>query len=125
MRIDHINIAAPAALLAEVRDFYCAVFGLDDGPRPDFGIPGHWLYSDGKPIVHLLESAQHTGSATPYHLDHVAFELQGLAAFTARLDALGVSYFALPNQVTRMTQVFLKDPCGIGLEANFPGELTR
>jgi extradiol dioxygenase family protein len=31
MHLDHINIAAPAELLAKTRDFYCDVIGLAEG----------------------------------------------------------------------------------------------
>ena len=36
MNIDHINIAASEPLLGELREFYCRVFGLEEGFRPDF-----------------------------------------------------------------------------------------
>ena len=79
MRIDHINIAAPMTLLDQVRDFYCAALQLEDGPRPDFGIPGYWLYGDGKPIVHLIERNNHYRAEKPQYLDHIAFKVQRLA----------------------------------------------
>lgn len=120
MRINHINIAAPAALLEAVKEFYCTALELETGPRPDFGIPGYWLYGDGKAIIHLLESDNHQGSQTPYYLDHIAFDIQGLDAYTGRLDKLGVEHSSFFNQETNATQVFCKDPCGIGVEANIP-----
>ena len=78
MRIDHINIAAPLDLMDKVRDFYRSALQLEDGPRPDFGIPGYWLYGDNKAIVHLIESNNHHRGEAPPHLDHVAFEMAGL-----------------------------------------------
>lgn len=45
MHIDHINIRAPAGLLDEVREFYCAIFGLEEGFRPAFASQGYWLYA--------------------------------------------------------------------------------
>ena len=40
--LDHINIATPR--LAESRDFYVEVLGLQEGPRPPFEFDGYWLY---------------------------------------------------------------------------------
>ena len=60
MHLDHINIAAPAELLAKTRDFYCDVIGLAEGFRPTFSRKGFWLYSKGKPIIHLVESLEHS-----------------------------------------------------------------
>ena len=123
MHIDHINIAAPRDLLEAVRDFYCAALQLEIGPRPDFGIPGYWLYGDGKPIIHLLESPGHGGADNPYYLDHVAFAMRDIAAYIARLDALGIDYSVNHLPDFGIAQVFCHDPCGIGVEANFTGEI--
>jgi catechol 2,3-dioxygenase-like lactoylglutathione lyase family enzyme len=122
LRIDHINIAAPAALLQEVKAFYCKALQLEDGPRPDFGIPGHWLYGDGLPIIHLIESDNHGDAATPYYLDHVAFAMEGLEAYIERLKSMDVEYGILNLDGSDLSQVFCKDPCGIAVEANFSGE---
>ncbi len=119
MKIDHINIAAPMALLEDVRDFYCNALQLEVGPRPDFGIPGFWLYGEGRAIVHLIESDSHYPAAEPYYLDHVAFEVTGLEAYTQRLDKMGVPYSVNHLSQFNLSQVFCKDPCGIRIEANF------
>jgi catechol 2,3-dioxygenase-like lactoylglutathione lyase family enzyme len=120
VRIDHINIAAPADLLASVRDFYCSALQLEDGPRPDFGVPGYWLYGGGKPIVHLLESDNHYAADKPHYLDHIAFEVTDFNAYIARLDAMAVEYSVNHIPDYGISQVFCKDPCGNGVEANIP-----
>ena len=119
MRIDHINIAAPMQLLEKVRDFYCKALLLEEGPRPDFGIPGFWLYGDGKPILHLIESNEHHRAEKRHYLDHVAFEVDDLQAYTERLDQLGVEYSVNHIPDYNISQVFCCDPCGNGVEANF------
>jgi hypothetical protein len=65
MRIDQFNISAPMSLLDSVRGFYCFALQLEDGARPDFERPGYWLYGDGKPIVHLIESHEHCRPEKP------------------------------------------------------------
>jgi len=122
MKIDHINIAAPRALLAEVRDFYCEALGLEEGPRPDFGIPGYWLYGDGKAIVHLMESDDRHPAERPHYLDHIAFEMRHLTAYIERLQARGIEYRVHRIADFDVSQVFCRDPCGNRIEANFPGE---
>lgn len=119
MKIDHINIAAPKLLLEKVRDFYCKTLLLEEGPRPDFGIPGFWLYGDGKPILHLIESNNHYPTEKPHYLDHIAYEVEDLQGYTERLDQLGVAYTVNHIPDFSLSQVFCHDPCGNGVEANF------
>jgi len=80
------------ALLENVRRFYTVALELEEGPRPNFGIPGYWLYGGGKPIVHLIESDKHFASDKPHYLDHVAFAVTGLDDFTSRLEKMGIEY---------------------------------
>jgi len=118
MKIDHINIAAPWDLLLQVKEFYCTALQLEDGPRPDFGIRGFWLYGDDAPIVHLIESDNHFPADQPHFIDHVAYEVTALDAYIERLKGLGVEYSVNHIPEYEMSQVFCKDPCGIGVEAN-------
>lgn len=122
MQIDHINIKAPPALLARVRQFYCDVFGLQDGPRPPFSSKGYWLYSSAGPIVHLSESDGDAMIGARGHLDHVAFRTQGVARFVARLETLDVPFERNYVAELELTQLFFTDPVGTGLEVGFPGE---
>ena len=125
MRIDHINIAAPMVLLDAVRAFYCTALQLEDGARPDFGVPGYWLYGDGKPIVHLIESNNHYHAEKPQYLDHIAFEMRDLHAYTGRLDQIGVEYSVKHIPDFNISQVFCHDPCGNGVEANFAEDTPK
>lgn len=122
MKIEHINIAAPMDLLTEVRDFYRDALGLEDGPRPDFDFRGYWLYGDGKPIIHLMESNSHYPAERPHYLDHIAFQMTELASYVQRLQALGVVYEEKYIPDFNISQVFCKDPCGNGVEVNFRDE---
>ena len=122
MKIDHINIAAPMDLLTAARGFYCKVLGLEDGPRPDFKFRGFWLYGDGKPIIHLMESNSHYPADRPHYIDHLAFQMKNLRAYVQRLESSGIEYQVNYIADFDISQVFCKDPCGNGVEANFPGE---
>jgi catechol-2,3-dioxygenase len=124
MYIDHINIKAPQPLLEQVRDFYCSVLGLEEGSRPAFSSTGHWLYAGDQPLVHLSLDASMPAPGTPGHLDHVAFRCSGLRNFKRRLDALRIEYRTSHIEELNLTQLFLRDPAGNGLEVNFKSEVT-
>ena len=121
MRLDHINIAVPAAQLDRLRDFYCDVLGLVAGERPDFGRRGYWLYGAAGACVHLIETDRDRRQAAPGPLDHVAFRGSDLAATVRRLDAAGIEYRRSHIPELDLTQLFLHDPAGIRVELNFPG----
>ncbi|MCE4556095.1 VOC family protein [Roseateles cellulosilyticus] len=124
--LHHINLRAPAALLAMLRDFYRDVLGLSVGPRPDFGSPGFWLYAGGQPIVHLSEQRPNevkhgpVDPAAPGTFDHAAFQGDDPRATAAHLAALGITFRESRSPVTGQHQFFLKDPAGNGVEINFP-----
>jgi extradiol dioxygenase family protein len=123
---NHFNIRAPKQLLAEVRSFYADVIGLEEGFRPDFGVPGHWLYLGEQPVLHLMEwSEEKYGEApgkTQGYLDHVAFSCEDLEGFIAQLERHLVSFkrrdFESP-QGGGFTQLVMHDPAGNGVELNF------
>ena len=50
--IDHVTIRTDRA--TETVRFYEIFIGLKTGPRPDFGVPGHWLYAGDRPVVHII-----------------------------------------------------------------------
>jgi catechol 2,3-dioxygenase-like lactoylglutathione lyase family enzyme len=116
--LDHINISAPMGLLQDVRDFYCSILEFREGYRPDFSSNGFWLYSDGKPVIHLSESDRQPPGKQPGCLDHVAFRASGLKAVLKRLDSINVEYRSNYVPDTGMSQVFFKDPAGVLIEIN-------
>jgi catechol-2,3-dioxygenase len=120
--IDHINISAPMELLLEVKEFYCAVFGLVEGFRPAFSQIGFWLYAGDSPIIHLSESDDQCSSDGQGFLDHVAFQATGARETVDKLKSHRIEYRSAFVQELGMTQLFFKDPAGTGIEVNFPGE---
>ena len=124
--LHHFNITAPVELLEPVRDFYVDVLGLSVGERPGFTRMGFWLYSRGEPIVHLTAcadgEARANGKSGPNFFDHIAFACQGLAGFIARLKQLNVAYEVIEIVSLGQTQVFVRDPAGVGVELNFVNE---
>lgn len=122
MHFEHINLSAPREIIEKIKDFYCGIFALDVGFRPDFTHFGYWLYKNNKALVHLTESNSRLPNGTQGYFDHIAFQLEGINHFIDRLRRNGVDYTVNYVSQTKTTQVFFKDPAGIRLEATFLGE---
>jgi len=123
LSIDHINIRARKALVAEMKDFYESVLGLNAGWRPPFRSTGHWLYLADRPVVHLVEDETiqaPAGTRGPI-VDHVAFSCTGLREFQERLEAKGISFRRTEVPGTSLVQLFCVDPAGNGVELQFDG----
>ena len=116
--LDHVNIAGPPELIERCRVFYTRVLGLEEGPRPPFRSRGFWLYASQHAIVHLVERAETREGESA--LDHFAFVCDGLEAMRATLDGQGIEYRLDYVPATQHTQIFLRDPAGVGIELNFP-----
>ena len=119
MKLHHINIAAPAAILEEAKTFYCDILGLKTGFRPKLKTPGYWLYGESGPIVHLSESDIHSSSDQKHYLDHIAFSDRNLSNRLQLLNEAGLDYKLRKIEEEEMTQIFLYDPCGHKIELNF------
>jgi catechol 2,3-dioxygenase-like lactoylglutathione lyase family enzyme len=117
--LDHYTIRT--ADLERSRDFYSEIIGLEIGDRPPFKFPGAWLYCGDHPVVHLVgvddQAQAHTGA-----IDHLAFRANDCAGFTGRLTERGVAFEERDVPATDLHQVFLRDPDGVRIEINFPGE---
>ena len=117
--LDHYNVSTRK--LGDTIRFYEDVLGLTNGPRPPFNFPGAWLYSEGRPVLHLndISSTDRQQPADSGVIDHVAFGSRGFEAIKQHLTGKGVSFRV--NQVpnSRRWQIFLTDPNNIMIELNF------
>ena len=73
-RMDHFTIVTDR--LDETLAFY-AMLGLHAGARPNFGVPGAWLYAAEKPILHVIEVGT-MPQPRRGALDHMAYHAKGL-----------------------------------------------
>jgi catechol 2,3-dioxygenase-like lactoylglutathione lyase family enzyme len=123
--LDHYNIHTRS--LDETVRFYQDALGLEVGPRPPFRVPGAWMYSEGRPVVHLMDISgtdqpQKSGTGA---IHHVAFVSRGFEAMKQRLDARGVA-FHTSNAVTGdVAQIFVTDPNGVVVELNYDMNVER
>jgi len=94
MHLDHANIVI--ADLHKAIGFFTDVLGFTKGYRPDFRVPGAWLYSQGRPLIHLTQA---TGGLPAERvsprIDHIALRVADLNEWNAvigRLKAHGFDY---------------------------------
>src|SRR5258708_12258422 len=95
MHLDHVTIRTRD--LETTRRFLLTVFNLEEGERPLAirRIPGHWLYSDGHPVVHIIGSQGSRIDSPAEAIDHVGFRLEGYGAFRKKLAQLAIHYSPL------------------------------
>jgi catechol 2,3-dioxygenase-like lactoylglutathione lyase family enzyme len=114
--LNHFTVTAED--LERTLDFYTGLLGLQQGPRPDLGFPGAWLYAEGRPVLHLYSDrpvpAQRAGV-----IDHVAFSARNLKEVKARFDARQVPYELRRQQGAGTWQLFCHDPNGAKVELDF------
>ena len=124
MRLQHCGLVVSD--LERSRRFYGEALGLEERPRPSsFTFAGAW-FALGETEIHLLAEADTTGRAgmpppgpslAGGLATHVAFEVEGLAAWLERLAAHGVAPAAGPMpRGDGVDQLFVLDPDGYVVE---------
>jgi catechol 2,3-dioxygenase-like lactoylglutathione lyase family enzyme len=129
--IEHYLVATDD--LEATRDWYRDVLGMQEGPHPDFGFPVHWMYLEGRDIVHIGPSARNAGEIQKKYLgrtsqasgagtgalDHIAFRATGLRQTIDHLRGRGIAFTQRRANGQALFQLFLLDPNGIKVELNF------
>ncbi|HEV3088619.1 MAG TPA: VOC family protein [Candidatus Elarobacter sp.] len=131
--LDHVNILTGD--VDRTVGFLTSVLGLEDGPRPAFRSPGHWLYRNGTAVVHVSDSRRKevthaqddsqgdasSGGAKGI-VDHVAFRCSGYRETMERLRAMNVPVHesTIPGAGDR--QVFVDGPDNVSFELIFSKE---
>ena len=115
-QIDHINI--------RIRDGKAMVAFLEaiiptaaEGFRPPFEHPGHWVYVDGKPQIHIDLLPPDTPDVRGV-FDHVALGVFDYAPLLERVKATGFRYeeAGIPGGVG---QIFVFGPEHVKVELQF------
>jgi catechol 2,3-dioxygenase-like lactoylglutathione lyase family enzyme len=117
--LDHFNIRTRK--LAETIRFYEDILGLEKGARPHFAFPGAWMYSEGKPVVHLVDISLTDEAQKPDSgcVHHVAFVSRGFDAMQHRLQSKGMQFEARQVPGGDLWQIFVNDPNGVMIELNY------
>jgi hypothetical protein len=97
------------------------VLGLEKGPRPNFAFPGAWMYSEGKPVVHLVDISPTAEAQKPDSgcVHHVAFVSRGFDAMRQRLQSKAMPFDARQVPGGDLWQIFVNDPNGVMIELNY------
>jgi catechol 2,3-dioxygenase-like lactoylglutathione lyase family enzyme len=125
MVIDHVTLRTQD--LRGTRDFMMRVFDLEEGRRPTeiSDIPGHWLYSDGLPLVHIIEARGQGLLRAAEFIDHVGFRMGDYDSFKTKLEHLGIAYRTTEIPSLNERRIFLRTPGGQLLETVFPGPALK
>ncbi len=112
LAIDHVQVAMPPGREQEARDFYGALLGLPESPKPPelAARGGAWFQS---PTVKLHLGVER--DFRPARKAHPGLLIDDLEALASRLRAAGVTLVAddaLPGQA----RYFVNDPFGNRLE---------
>lgn len=117
-KLDHANIGTQN--LDNMVRFYEEVLGMTNGPRPDFGFPGAWMYLGDQAVVHLVGSTKPLiAGGQEIALEHAAFAATDLPAFLEVLKKRNLEYyFGFPPGFP-IVQVNIHDPDGNHLHVDF------
>jgi catechol 2,3-dioxygenase-like lactoylglutathione lyase family enzyme len=117
--LDHFNIRT-RQLDATVR-FYQDILGLENGDRPNFSFPGAWMYSEGRPVVHLVDISPTDEQQKPDSgvVHHVAFASRDFNGMKARLQSKGMAFDTRQVPGGELWQIFVRDPNGVMIELNY------
>lgn len=132
MNIEINHVLVQTRELKKMSRFFEQVVGLTEGVRPPFDFPGAWLYSDGKPVVHLVEisrrdegKSRYLGSTAPMPesgtgaVEHIAFSGLHYPELLERLGQHDVDYFERTVPLTKEHQVFINGPDNLKIELLF------
>lgn len=118
MKLDHVTVTTPQ--LDTVLHFFCHIVGLTEGERPPFRFDGHWLYHDGKAVVHLVKSNSDLPPAKlASRIDHIAFRVTSddeWQQLIARLQADSTEYRASEVPGSGERQLFVAPVPGVMIE---------
>jgi catechol 2,3-dioxygenase-like lactoylglutathione lyase family enzyme len=109
--------------LDRCRAFYVGLLGLVEGPRPDLGFPGAWLYIGAEPVLHVI-AGRPLPSDPRGVLDHMAFTALDLSGTAARLSAAGIGFDLRRQNDSGTWQLFCFDPDGARVELDFDASET-
>jgi len=111
--LHHVNVTVPPELEAATKDFYGAVLGLKQVPKPAAARQSGAWYQIGATQLHLSVEDEETG---PLSSRHICFAVSDLAAAEKRFRDAGVEIIPDPRPVPRTQRFYVRDPGGNQLE---------
>lgn len=119
VRAHHVSFSV--ADLAASKQFYGAVLGLAEMPRPAMGLGGAW-YRAGDTEVHLIAKPDGVDAGTPPSAltpvaDHAAFQIDDYDDAVAHLRGSGLEVL---ETNAKLGQLWVRDPDGHVIEFIVP-----
>ncbi|MGN6487915.1 MAG: VOC family protein [Devosia sp.] len=115
-RLDHVNIHVVDG--PRMVRFLEQVLEAREGFRPPFDFPGHWVYLDEQPVIHLTVVERSTDFPQGM-TNHVAFGVYEFEAARARVEASGYPWQLAGIPGTPIGQIFVTGPEGLLVEIQY------
>lgn len=116
--LHHFSIMAPEEVIERVVDFYRKILGLKPGFRPDFALPGYWLYSGNYAIIHLTANKDRS-EGNPGFFHHITLHCSNIDEVIDRLNRFKISYRRNDLASIQLAQLIVRDPAGTLIELAF------
>jgi catechol 2,3-dioxygenase-like lactoylglutathione lyase family enzyme len=110
----HIHVVDGPRMVA----FLETVLGAREGVRPPFDFPGHWIYVDDRPAIHL-SVVERRDNYPQGMINHVAFGVYEFEVAKARIEASGYPCKLAGIPGTDIGQFFVEGPEGLLLEVQY------
>jgi catechol 2,3-dioxygenase-like lactoylglutathione lyase family enzyme len=112
-QLHHVNVTVPTELEAATKDFYGAVLGLKQVPKPAAARQSGAWYQIGANQLHLsVEDEQ----LAPLSSRHICFAVSDLAGAEKNFRDAGVEVIPDPRPVPGTQRFYVRDPGGNQLE---------
>ena len=111
--LHHVNVTVSADLEAMTKEFYGAVLGLEQVPKPAAARPTGAWYQIGANQLHLSVDDEERG---PLSSRHICFSVSDLRATEERFRAAGVEIIPDARPVPGTQRFYVRDPGGNQLE---------
>lgn len=115
-RLDHVNIHVVDG--PRMVRFLEQVLEAREGFRPPFDFPGHWVYLDEQPVIHLTV-VERTADFPQGMINHVAFGVYEFEAARSRVEASGYPWQLAGIPGTPIGQIFVTGPEGLLVEIQY------
>lgn len=111
--LHHVNVTVPAELEQAAKEFYGAVLGLKQVPKPKTSRQSGAWYQIGPNQLHLSVENEDRG---PLSSRHVCFAVADLKAAESRFREAGVEIIPDPRPIEGTSRFYVRDPAGNMLE---------
>jgi len=111
--LDHVNLTVVDG--PRMVRFLEQVLDAREGFRPPFGFPGHWVYLDDKPVIHL-NVVERAGDFPEGIVNHIAFGVYEFEEAKSRVEASGYPWKLAGIPGTPIGQIFVTGPEGLVVE---------